>query len=269
MKIGLALGGGGVLGVAHLALIEELEKNNIKASAVAGTSAGAIIGGLYAYGGVEKVTEFVKQLKEKQILSRRKMLLSVHPDNLFNKIEELLKEIIVEDDFSRMQKPLLIIATDIDKASTVVIDKGSVVKAIMASAAYPGVFSFRQIDGIRLMDGGVTNNLPVDVLQKIGCDYIIASSLNRLRDTSRENNKLNRALVAARALDIMLYELEKKQISQSNYCFLPPIEEYRWYHFEKIDEILEKSKMFAKDDIRHLIKELDKRKGFFARLFSN
>ncbi len=267
MKIGLALGGGGVLGVAHLALLEELEKNHINISAVAGTSAGAIIGGLYAYGGVEIVNKFVLLLKERQLLSRRKILLSAHPDNLFIKIEELLKELIKDDDFSKLKKPLFLIATDIDKGCAVILDKGSVVAAIMASAAYPGVFSYRIINELRLIDGGVTNNLPTNILLDKGCDYIVASSLNQIRNTD-EKAKLNRALVAARALDILLFKQEKSQRSLANYCFLPPIEEYRWYHFDKINEIYEKSQEYVKADIRHLIRDLDKRKGFFARLFS-
>ena len=71
MKIGLALGGGGVLGVAHLALLEELEKNDIKIDMVAGTSAGSVVGALYSYGGVNLVIEFLKAVREKDLFSKK------------------------------------------------------------------------------------------------------------------------------------------------------------------------------------------------------
>lgn len=271
MKIGLALGGGGVLGIAHLALLEELEKQDIKISAISGASAGAIIGGLFASGGVDLVKKFFEIIEKRQLLSRRSIFLAGKPDNIFIRIEEILKELVMEDDFSALKTSLFITATDIDKARMVKVNKGSLIRAIMASSAYPGVFPYQTIDGKRLIDGGVTNSLPVSILKNDqDCDFVIASSLNRV-DVLNSSKKLNRTSIAARALDIMVLELEKTQLLQADYCFLPPIEEYRWYNYEKIDEIYAKSKAYAQSIAPELRLEIAKKtpRGFFSRLFSS
>lgn len=245
MRIGLALGGGGVMGVAHLALLEELDKNNIRIDAIAGTSAGAIIAGLYASGGTERIWRLIDILKQRQYFTRKGLFLSGKPDNLFKKIEQELRQIFDEDNFDHLKIPVAIIATDIDNARAVSLRGGSLTEAILASSAYPGVFPYRQINNIRLVDGGVSNNLPADVVkEEFDVDFVIASSLNQI-DKLDKSRPLNRAYIAARSLDIMQLELEKVQIGFADYCFLPPVEEYRWYSFVKMDEIYQRSKEYA------------------------
>lgn len=269
MKIGLALGGGGVLGIAHLALLEELAEHNIAIDVLAGTSAGAIVAGLYASGGVVRVQDFFHTLEQQQFFSRKNLLLTRSPDNLFKKIESVLQSLIVEDNFSKLKTPLSVVATDIDHGRAVSINSGSVVKAIMASSAYPGVFPYQEIQGLRLCDGGVSNNLPADVAREMGSDFVIASSLNQISAIGPEH-KLNRAAVAARALDIMQLELEKIQLSLADYCFLPPTEEYRWYNYEKIGEIYKKSRSAAVAAIAELRLAMAAKgsKHFFSNLLN-
>ena len=271
MKIGLALGGGGVLGVAHIALLEELKNHDIEVSAITGTSAGAIIASLFAVGGLDLVKEFLTIVEERKILSRRNVFLAGKPDNIFVKIEGVLRELITEDNFNKTRIPLIIVATDIEKARSVRLGSGSIVGSVMASAAYPGVFPVQTINGRRLIDGGVTNNLPVDVLKSdLGCQFVIASSLNRV-DIIDSQKKLSRAAVATRALDILLLELEKVQLAQADYSYLPPISEYRWYHYKKLDEIYQKSRPYAASIMPELKNKIasKKPKGFFARIFSS
>lgn len=269
MKIGLALGGGGVLGVAHLALLEKLEKNGIKIDIVAGTSAGSVVGALYSYGGVEMVTDFLKRIKEKDLFSKKRIFFNLNPDTFFKKIEEILSDLMPDAKFSNLNIDLVLLATDIDSGEPVELSRGSLVKSIMASSAYPGVFPLQEINGLRLSDGGITNNLPSDILKKKGCDYIIASSLNTLKEL-KDKKPLNRAQVVSRALDIMLYEQEKIQVSSADFCYLPPVEGYRWYNFDKFEEILAKSRDYASKAVSEIKQDIESKrpKGFFARLFS-
>lgn len=268
MKIGLALGGGGVMGVAHLALLEELEKNKIQIDAIAGTSAGAIIGGLYASGGTERVHRFMDQIKEKKLLTHSGILSAGKPENVFYRLEEILTNVISLDSFSQLKTEFRAVAVDIDLGKQIVLEDGSLIRAIMASSAYPGVFPAQEIEGKRLMDGGIINNLPSDVLRDMDCDFVIASSLQQIPVISRAQ-KYNRASIAARALDIMQLELEKIHLSGADFCFLPPVEEYRWYHYNKIDQIYQKSQIYAKNTMPDLkIVLLEKSpKGFFEKLF--
>jgi NTE family protein len=255
-KIGLVLGGGGAMGIAHLALLEEIEKNNIRISSIAGTSVGAIIGGLYASGGLELVKKFIDVLKEKKLLTRKNLLLSGRPDNFFQKIEEILSDLIKNDNFSLLNCDFSVVAVDLKNGEPVIIKKGSIVKALLASSAYPGVFLPQVIGNRTLIDGGVVNNLPVDILKKENFDLIIASSLNNLTRI-KKGRKLSRAGVAIRAIDIMQLSTEREQAKKADFLFRPKTSEFRWFHFDRIDSIYEIGKKSAKKAIPKLVKLIE------------
>ncbi len=269
MKIGLALGGGGALGIAHLALLEQIEKSNINVDIVAGSSAGAIIGGLYASGGIPAIKEFLAKTEEKKIFSKKRILMSLSPDTFIKRVEEILATIVLDRNFDNLHKKLIITATDINSGEAYYISNGNLVKAIMASSAYPGVFPCVEINGRRLCDGGVTNNLPTDILRDEKCDFIIASSLSGYKKIDNSHH-ISRAQIASRALEIVLCKMEKRQLDYADFIYSPPIEEYKWYHFDKMSEIYEKSLVYSSKKIAELNKgiKVKKPKGFFARLFS-
>ncbi|MFO7871534.1 MAG: patatin-like phospholipase family protein [Kiritimatiellia bacterium] len=190
MKIGVALGGGGVRGLAHAVALEAIDGMGIVPAALAGTSMGAIIGAMYASGrSGREITESVEQHiittedRLADILRKRgrlvKWLKAVSPSwrssGLFKAdgfLHYLLDEIGVET-FEDLKIPLSIATTDFHRGEPVVFSSGELMPAIRASMAIPGIFVPAEHEGRILVDGGVTDNLPYDLLPG-DCDATIA-----------------------------------------------------------------------------------------------
>lgn len=275
MKIGLALSGGGVLGAAHLGLLEEIEKNKIEVKIVGGVSSGAIVGALYAAGGVKKIDDFLYDLSAEGLFDKKKILFNALPDKFFTKIESILQKHLPEN-FYDLPINFFCLATNFVKGRPVEFSNGNLVEAVMASSAYPGVFSPRNIEGKSLIDGGVACNLPVSTLKDRGADFIIASSLYNIEEMEQyeeDENNPGRLLVARRALDIMQQHLADYEKKQSDFCFEPPVKSFSWYNFDKMDEIRQIGKDYAKEIMPNLIKKIsskkDEKHGFWKRLLGN
>jgi len=176
-KVGLALGGGGARGLAHIGVLQILEEEDIPIDMIAGASAGAAIGALYAQG---KDASLIKNLAIK-LLDWRKLLSLV--DFGFSrtglihgkKVWELLKLIMGGDvNFSDLKIQLACVATDITRCEEVVINEGSVVDAVRASFSIPGIFAVAKLKGRYLVDGSLVNPVPVSVVRRMGADFVIA-----------------------------------------------------------------------------------------------
>jgi len=193
-KVGLALGSGAARGLAHIGVLDVLLKEGIPIDMVAGTSAGAVIGGLYAQGKtVEEITSFALELKG------RKLVLLIDPSFLSSglikggRVKSLLSSYFGGDvNFSELKLPFACVTTDIETGEEVVIDHGSVLDAIRASFSIPGIFTVAKWEGRALVDGALVNPIPVDVLVRMGADYIIAVNVlpgasNEIRNAHKEN----------------------------------------------------------------------------------
>jgi NTE family protein len=202
-KVALVLSGGGARGIAHVGVLKVLEKLNIPVDMVVGTSMGAIAGGLYANGySPEELEELVMQTPWESLFtydkSRAELLYRDKPDekNYFvnlgidRKLGLILPKGLIpskrfefrlkvwtagaSDDFARFRIPFRAAATDLETGKTVILEKGDIAKALRASMSVPGVFAPVEIDGRLLVDGGVSDQLPVDIAKKMGADVIIA-----------------------------------------------------------------------------------------------
>ena len=175
MKIGLVLSGGGMRGAAHIGAIKALEEHGIYPTHIAGTSAGAIVGALYASGyNWDDILRFFKSISILDITKyaiRKPGILDA--DKFYNNF----KTYFSEDDFSILKKDLQITATNILNGDLVVFKEGELIKPILASAAFPGVFSPVKINDSFYVDGGTLNNFPVELLKK-QCDIIIGIDVN-------------------------------------------------------------------------------------------
>jgi NTE family protein len=176
--VGLVLGGGGARGLAHLGVLRILEANGIPVHRIAGTSMGAIIGALYASGvsldAMEaevrqggKLTRFIRlvdfEMREGSYLFKG------------NRIRKLLAQYIGEErQFSDLRLPFAAVTVDLLTGQEVVLREGSVVDAVRASMAVPGVFAPVEMGNMMLADGGVLNNVPVDVARQMGANVVIA-----------------------------------------------------------------------------------------------
>lgn len=197
-RFGVALGGGGARGLAHILALDAIDQSGIQPSAMAGTSIGAIVGALYASGlsGKQIREGFAQHAISrhdhlKDIFKKRsdlfKWLQVVSPEvrrggllNADGFLRYLLREIRVET-FEELKIPLQIVATDFWTGQEVIFNQGELFPAIKASMAIPGVFSPVTFNGRVLVDGGLVNNVPYDILPP-SCDYTIAIDVAPLRE---------------------------------------------------------------------------------------
>ena len=185
MKYGLVLSGGGVRGIMHLGVIKALEEFGVRFSCLSGTSAGSIIGSLYASGytpdeifEIIGKTSFFKSLKPAWTWAG---LLTMEG------LESLLSDYIPENEFEKLKISMTIAATDLVRGTVRYFDKGKLVPAIMASCCIPGIFKPYTIDNSEYVDGGILDNLPVKPV-KDKCDFIIGSHCNPIDNSFNKKN---------------------------------------------------------------------------------
>lgn len=177
-RIGLALSSGAARGLAHIGVITELERAGIKIDAVAGTSMGGYIGALLAAGyRAEQMEILASQVPDRSTLLRLLDFEIPPTKGLIRgmRVERYFRRSLKSLLFADLRLPLAIVATNIDTLEREVFRQGSVVEAVMASCAIPGLFRPYEIDGVRYADGAIAEPLPVSSLRESGlCDLIIA-----------------------------------------------------------------------------------------------
>lgn len=199
-KVGIALGGGGARGLAHITMLDVLDELGIRPHAMAGTSIGAVIGAFYAGGlsaaevreQIEYLTAFPETLeeifKEKRLFGWLDFIdLRVTRNSIF-RIDKFLDHIDETIGISRLEDlpiPLQVVATDLWAHEEVVLDSGPLEEAVAASFAMPGIFKPVERDGRVLVDGGIVNPVPYDLIQD-DCDIVIAIDVITPRRQSGE-----------------------------------------------------------------------------------
>jgi len=190
-QVGLALGGGAAWGIAHLGVLSLLERNDIPIDVVAGTSMGALVGGVYAASGSSGLDEAVARTNTwPKLLSL--LDLSFYTSGILQgtNIQRWLRSIIGEVDLEELEVPCWAVANDFDTSQEVTLKRGSVTEAIRASISIPGVFTPHAYQGRLLVDGGVINCVPVTTAKEMGADKVIA--VNVIPLPSREDADLIR-----------------------------------------------------------------------------
>jgi NTE family protein len=160
MNISLALSGGGVKGFAHIGSLRVLEKEGFRIQGMAGTSAGGLVGALYAAGySPDELEDRLRHIDQGNFFSR------MHGDGPallgLAGVTAILSELLGERTFDDLRIPLALTATDLNTGLPVVIKQGRLIDAVLATSAVPGVFPARLIGGHRLVDGGIMNPIPV------------------------------------------------------------------------------------------------------------
>ena len=173
-KAALVLSSGGAKGLAHIGVIEELKKQGFEISSVAGTSMGALIGGLYAMNKLQEYKKWVLTLDKVDVFKLIDFTFSSHGlikgDKVFNKMKTFLPDINIED----LDIPFAAVATDITNEKEVIFTTGSVYDAVRASVSIPTVFTPINKDNILLVDGGVLNPIPVNRVKRSKDDILVA-----------------------------------------------------------------------------------------------
>jgi len=182
MKIGLVLSGGGIRGIAHLGVLQALSEAGIKFNMISGTSAGSIVGALYAQG-IEPA-EILKVFMKTHLYRYIRPAFGAKGLISLDKIRTLLLEYFPHDSFEGLKIPTVITATNFNECKVTYFQSGELINPILASSAIPVFFKPIHIGGKIYIDGGILNNFPVEPL-KSECDFIIGSSCNHLPETNK------------------------------------------------------------------------------------
>lgn len=275
VKVGLVLSGGGAKGLAHIGALKVMEEAGVRPDYIGGTSMGAIIGALYASGytadqldSIFKTTDLInliqdnlprsaKSFYEKEDSERYALTLPFNKfkisipqgysggQNIYNELLRLLYHVKDVNDFSKLPIPFLCIATDVETGKAVLLDKGYLPEAILASGTLPSLFGPVEIDGQVLLDGGVVNNYPIEEIKKLGMDVVIGVDVQHgLRD--RE------ALLSATEILLQInnfrtvQDMEKKA-KMTDIYIRPDVEDYSVISFNLTSDIIKAGQTAARE----------------------
>ncbi|MCD6600274.1 MAG: patatin-like phospholipase family protein [Dehalococcoidia bacterium] len=178
-KIGLSLSGGAARGLAHIGVLKALEEKSIPIHMISGTSAGALVGAYYAKErNVTALEEIVLGMDWKQLARLVDMNLKSPWKGFIQgqKVKDFLISLIGDIKFKDLEIPFAVVTTDIETMEELIIKEGSVIEAVRASISMPGIFTPVRWHNKFLIDGGVVNPIPVDVVRSMGADMVIASN---------------------------------------------------------------------------------------------
>lgn len=172
-RVALALGSGGAKGLAHVGALKALEEQGLSFAAVAGTSAGSIVGAMYAKGySPTDIAELYKSFDLKTLAFSMLAAGSSAP------VKRALDAVLDESDFSELKIPFAAVATDTESGEEVVLKSGNVAEAVLASSSMPPFFRSVPLGGRLLMDGAFANAVPGDVARGLGAEFVIGISLS-------------------------------------------------------------------------------------------
>jgi NTE family protein len=304
-KVGVALGGGGARGLAHLGILCALEREQISFELLAGTSMGALVGGVYALTPRCDfvVDQFRRYLESKEFQKTNPDFLR-EPEQetettfkgIFHRFSTFIKKgvfysqsltrkaPISEEDFiqnigfllapvnmEKTQIPLAVVALDLKTGEEVVLREGSLQKAVGASCAIPGILPPVRMGELLLVDGGWINRVPVGPLRKMGADFAIAVDV---AEGVNESMDFETGLdIVLRTNDITQHSLSQMQLKEADIIIRPDLAGIRWSDFHRLEDCLKAGEDAAKekmDEIRSLIRKKKMKKALsFRRSFSS
>jgi len=267
-KVGLVLSGGGAKGFAHIGVLKQLEEMHIPIDCIAGTSMGAIMGGLYASGMSPREMEQIftgldwwdilkDQTQRKDLAFRRKKDDQRYLGNIElgfkhgrfrlpramaagQKLNNLLVTLTrdARRNFDDLNIPFRAVATDLSSGDRIVMGDGSLARAMRASMAIPGVFSPVEIDGMTLVDGGIADNIPVDLAREMGADIIIAVDLGAMDIASTRRSQGDIAELLAHTYQLIRRPQQEEQMRDADIAVTPDTSMFSSSDFHKARTII-------------------------------
>lgn len=254
IKLGLALGGGGARGFAHLGVLKAFDENNIKFDYIAGTSVGSLVGALYASGLTgEQIIEISKTLNKKDIKNNKIMFM---PSSTMG-IQAIIKNNLGDIDIKELKTPFCAVAVDMKSGNEVNIKSGNLAKAVAGSCAVPGVFTYVDFDDFRLQDGGLQNTIPSDVVKSMGADFVVSVDCNPNRGYGTDSTKLMDILSAT--IRILMKSNAVKGKFYSDVIIEPDTKRFKSTKLKGAEEMIEEGYKAGLEKIAE-IKELLTRK---------
>ncbi|MDF3866920.1 patatin-like phospholipase family protein [Pseudomonas denitrificans (nom. rej.)] len=272
-KIGLVLSGGAARGLAHIGVLKALDEQGIHVDAIAGTSMGAVIGGLYAAGYTPKELEqlalgldwkqalsdspprvdvpFRRKQDDRDFLVKQKLsfrddgtlglpLGAIQGQNLSMLLESLLVHTSDTRNFDQLAIPFRAVATDISTGEKVVFSKGHLPQAIRASMSIPAVFAPVDVNGKLLVDGGMVDNIPVDVARQMGVDVVIVVDIgNPLLDRKQLTTVVDMLNQSVTLMTRKNSEAQLATLKSSDILVQPPLSGYSSTDFGRVPQLID------------------------------
>lgn len=292
-KVGLVLSGGGAKGFAHIGVLKVIDSLGIEVDYIAGTSMGAVIGSLYSTGYSGKQLEAFFNSQDFNVLindeferssktfyereNAEKYAISLPFENLkislpsalsrgqnvYNLLYQLMLPVKEIDDFSQLPIPFFCVATDIETGESIIMDKGSLAEAVTASGALPSLFEPVVIDDQILIDGGVTNNFPVEELRARGMDIIIGVDV---QDALKDRESLKSAPeILLQINNFRTINAMKNKAPLTDIYIKPDITDFSVISFDEGRDIIENGELAAKAKLNELIEVRDNQDNFNQR----
>jgi len=273
IKVGLALGGGAARGLAHIGVLEVLERERIPIDMIAGTSIGGMVGAFRARGQDSSVMrEMALKLSPMKILSLADLALP--KSGLFGgkAVIKMLQKVMGKDvKFDELPMPLALVATDIITGEEVVIDQGSVLEGVRASISIPGIFTVAKRQNRYLVDGGLVNPVPVSVLKSMGADFIIAVNVipdmsTRVSHFKKEGTKEwkepNIFNVILQSLYIGTYIIAKASTEGADIAINPDTAKINPGDFHRARECIAQGELAAREAMPEIKRKLSQAGGY-------
>lgn len=246
-KIGLALGSGGARGLAHIGVLKVLHEHHIPIDYIAGSSMGSLIGALYANNNdIHMIEKLAVHLKRKHWLD-----FSVTKFGLISgeKIKELIRILTHGKNIEDLAIPLGVVATDIETGERVVFREGPVYQAVRASISIPGIFVPENVNGRILVDGGVIDRIPIQIVREMGADLVIAVDVGLNHSKMKVNSIFD---VISQTIDIMEREILQHQVVLTNFIIRPDVGHIGTISFSNIKEAIDLGYEKASESIEEI-----------------
>lgn len=247
-KLGLALGGGGARGLAHLGVIKHLNEIQLPISAISGTSAGAIVASLLAYEiPYETIVEHVRKLKPTEWTSFRFRGLGLFHNE---PLREMLVKLLPENATIEGSKiPLALKVTDLISGKGLDLYQGDLIEAVMASSCVPGIYTPVPLGDKLLVDGALVENVPVSLLKKLGANFYIGVNLNGNLQYGKPDGIVD---VLTNAMDIAIDSHTKAQLKACDLVISMDLTSYSRTQTQQMDQLIDEGHRAAQKTIGDL-----------------
>ena len=258
VKIGLALGGGGARGIAHLGVWQRLRELGVPVHCVAGTSIGAIAGAIIAAGRGDEALAWCKMSSWRRLPGLVFDRLTMKAIFSGRSVEKKLRQIIAAEKFTDLTMPYAAVATDLNTGEAVVMQEGDLVSAVRASMSIPCVFRPVEREGRVLIDGQFVNPVPVSACRALGADVVIAVDVNPLEDpaTAKPFKNLHIMDVLVKTIGIFNYELTRRElaVNKPDVLIRPDVGQVLALDFRRVEPLVEIGRQAVDEKVVEMLK---------------
>ena len=232
-KVGLCLSGGGTKGFSYLGAFKAFHEYGIEFDMVAGASAGSLFGAIYASQmDISKIKDVTKGMKSSDF---RHSKLGILPSSM-DKLHSLIEKVLPVKKIEELKIPYYAVAVDLKTGKEVHFNSGNLASVITGSCSIPGVFMPVKYKNMTLVDGGVKNNIPADVLKMNGCDFVITIDCNASRGGGTNSEKLFTQF--STSVGIMMVNNSVRGLELSDLIIAPDLRKYKSLRLEGKEEMI-------------------------------